>query len=90
MRRQNSAFSIKFGNKILPPRTNSEMTESNSGSVVLLNSLICNEVCDPRKPEPFPDAASGIKIVEVDGSGFAGAEAVRGTLDTTARYNGHG
>jgi hypothetical protein len=41
-----------------------------------------NEVCDPRKlkPELFHDAASGTKIVEVDGSSFVGAEAARRTI----------
>jgi hypothetical protein len=42
-----------------------------------------NEVCDPRKlkPEPFQDAASGTKIVEVDGSSSVGAEAARRTIE---------
>ena len=42
-----------------------------------------NEVCDPRKlkPEPFQDAASGIKIVEVDRSSSVGAKAARRTIE---------
>jgi hypothetical protein len=49
-----------------------------------------NEVCDPRKlkPEPFQDAVSGTKIVEVDGSSSVGAEAARRTIEPPDNFIG--
>jgi hypothetical protein len=49
-----------------------------------------DEVCDPRKlkPEPFHDAASGTKIVEVDGSSFVGGEAARRTIEPPDDFAG--
>ena len=49
-----------------------------------------NEVCDPRKlkPEPFHDAASGTKIVEVDGSSSVGGEAARRTIEPPDDFPG--
>jgi hypothetical protein len=49
-----------------------------------------NEVCDPRKlkPELFHDAASGTKIVEVDGSSSVGGEAARRTIEPPDDFPG--
>jgi hypothetical protein len=49
-----------------------------------------DEVGDPRKlkPEPFHDAASGTKIVEVDGSSFVGGEAARRTIEPPDDFAG--
>jgi hypothetical protein len=40
------------------------------------------------KPEPFHDAASGTKIVEVDGSSFVGGEAARRTVEPPDDFAG--
>ena len=49
-----------------------------------------NEVRDTRKlkPEPFHDAASGTKIVEVDGSSSVGGEAARRTIEPPDDFPG--